>query len=1323
MSYDKNKPSEYDGIFQQAADKHGVSYDLLRKLAFNESSFNPRAKSKTGPIGIMQFTKATGKAMGLRITGGDDDDRYNPELAIDAAARHLAQLTGKFNGDELKAALAYNQGEGRLGAAQLQAYDKGDFAAISEEGRNYMRKLTDVVKSDRLGDFEAFGGITPKGKGIPADVAFKGIEKEGKVGTELPESTGFKVEGKVQEDKAIPFAKSFWETHGTTLDEYEERSTFFGIGDATKAELHNSFLGAAFRAARVDNSFDVFTDVLTPTKWNSYVPSQEDLQKLKDSGLPASYYHVVTGGEGENWDELIEYAKKNYEKDAKAAEAGLGAKLAAGVVGAGVDPLSYVPLVGVSGKGIKVVNKAFQVGAQSAVIGMASEGLRTSVAGGEANYQEAALSGMLFGAGMSAISDAVSAGLRKAGKAEVANEFAGMSTRLEARETALNSGGEDLTRMPTENRVFDKEYRGVKYSDHPVEEGAVVLDSGIILSDTNPLNPKTLKEFSELNPERAAAGIQLGGFTEVGLKTLRSESPEVRALASDLVRSPTGMESGTSGKFGATASDIIERERSQDLFTYNKMYDAVSEAMKEPQYSVGMFTMNRRAIRQDIYKKAALAIERPELQKDLSKAERKVLDIMKQHFDRKRELMENPTVFGNEKAVSIFPESRHVGTYVPHVYDKGAKALMLQRLGSDGLQEAIAESWLLSYRSRPEVKARVDEMLMETGGLKSAESITPDMVRKYAMDKAYGISHSNEFTLSSVAEENLGTSNHGLQGIENNKFLEARNLFDSDMEITLPDGSLFSVNDLRNFDMATVIPAYDRRVNGDIAIMGGTGKTTAQLKDEILALRSKFQGEGKKSTEADALGDIVKLLTGRARRNQDTVFETAMRSLSDMAFFTKNAYMGAQNLTEIAGMVAKGNVRAMLHGIPMINDLAFRKAPVSGKELKELHGFVFGKELDDLIRPRREDIAERMREFSSASDRVINTVSTLKFATQELAARSPWTKMLNGTSNYLLDAARQGVLADVAGAALAGKTPKFGKENFLKSASISKEQWEGMKQLFIEHASRDESGKFNIKNKEAFAADPRAMDLWRLADKVADETMLRPHKVSSQDVAAYSAGIRMMMQFKNFTIKSLNSRFIRSFYEGYKNNRVIDQALTHIVSMGLAGGFYVASAHLKASSLPEGQQADYLKRALNPTMIGYASLSRSSHTGAPLSMMTMLGGLAGIDEFKMLRTSILPKEEQAKKDKPLSKYTATHNIGGSLAEQVPAIGVVGAAVSAGSSAIGALTAPTRATELDYMSTLMNSTRELVPNDPLTQQLVIKIYEANGVHTKELPKAN
>ena len=1320
--YDKNVPSDYDGLFQKAADANGVSYDLLRKVAWTESRFQPTAKSKTGPLGMMQFTKATAKAMGLRVTDGPDDDRLNPELAIDAAAKHLAGLVNKFDGDELKAALAYNQGEGRLGNPQLEAYTKGDFSAISEEGRNYMRNLMDVARSPMSGQLEAFGGITPKGKGIPSDVGLGDIQVEGKrqVTDAIPESTGLDIKGIEQEAPAKSFATDFWDHHKQELSEYDDRSIFFGFKDAASAEIDNSVLGMAFRAGRLDNGFDVFKDVITPTRWNSYQPTTEDLDKLRNSGLPPSYYSVVTGGDGENWDDLINLAKRNYENDLKKADAGIGAQLSAGVIGAAFDPLSYVPLVGVTGKGFKLINKALVVGAESAAVNMVSEGLRTSIAGGEANYTGAVLGGLVFGAGMSAISDTIAAGLRRSKpEAEFNNEFVGPLMRMEARETAFNANSVDMSKMNTDSTKFDREYSGVNYAPLDTELGAVVLPQGQILSDTNPLNPQTLSEFEVINPERAAKGISLGGFTEIGLKTLRSENTGVRSIARDLVRSPSGMESGSNGKFGSTADDIHSRLSSNDNRDWNLYYDKMSEVMKDPEFTVGAPKMSKAEAVESIDRKIALAIEHPEMQANLSPKELDLMRHVKGHYDLKRELMENPAVFGNSKAVSIFPESRNKGTYIPRVYDTQSKNLYIQRLGSrEALQEAIAESSLASYYLRPAVKARIDEHLMEVNGLKSTEEVTHEMVRKHAMDKAYGISHTDQFSSSSIVDENIT----GLVGIENNNFLEARNLFDTDVPTTLPDGSSFSVDDIRVFSQRILMPAYDRRVNGDIAIMGSSGKTTKELKDEIMELSKQAEGNGKLKGEVEALKDTVKILTGRARRSPEGALGTALRSLNDLTFFAKNFYMPLQNFTEIGAMLIKGNVSAVTHGIPMINDWVNRRKPMRASEIKELHSMVFGKELDQLIRPSREDHIRRLRESTDTNAVLANVVGTLRFGTQELATRSPWTVMLNGTTNYIIDAARQGVLGDIASAALSGTGAKFGKANYLKSASISPEQWNGIKQLFRDHTTRDSNGKFTIKDKRAFTYDPRTMDLWRLADKVAGETIMRPHKISSQDSVAYGAGVKMVMQFKNFVIKSLNARFVRSFYEATKNNRALDQALTHIVSCGLAGGYFVGQAHLKAASLQEDKRKEYLKLALDPKMIAHAAISRSSHLGSPLSIYDMIAGVFGDDTYKYTRSTVLPKQpEERDRTKAVTGRQVTGMISGALGDQIPALGFAGQVGGTALNAVSLLKAPNKATEMEFRTGMFNTMREIVPNDPITQQLIMKIYEANGIHVRETPR--
>ena len=56
--YNSQQSHEFDGYFKTSADTHGVSYELLRKVGWNESRFNAKAVSPTKPRGVMQFTKA-----------------------------------------------------------------------------------------------------------------------------------------------------------------------------------------------------------------------------------------------------------------------------------------------------------------------------------------------------------------------------------------------------------------------------------------------------------------------------------------------------------------------------------------------------------------------------------------------------------------------------------------------------------------------------------------------------------------------------------------------------------------------------------------------------------------------------------------------------------------------------------------------------------------------------------------------------------------------------------------------------------------------------------------------------------------------------------------------------------------------------------------------------------------------------------------------------------------------------------------------------------------------------------------------------------------
>lgn len=1333
----------------------------------------------------------------------------------------------------------------------------------------------------------ALNGISPKTPPVSAnvfDALTEGLKAKPKValGENLPTAAGLNIEGQAPEAPNESFGEMFYKATGETMQEREDRSTWFGFGSAIEAEVKNSMVGVAIRAGQTEDSLDVIGDVFNPTRWNNHKWSREELDQIRNAGVLPQYYGVITGGSPQNLTELINLALENQKLDQEKSKAGIGAQLAAGVIGAGVDPLTYVPIAGQVGKGGKLVNKMFTVAAQSGALAGVSEMARTSVAGGDAHVAEAILGGALFGGGMTAIADGLGRALGRN-----TNEFAGPATRLEARETARNVDGQDLSRLPIQEGEQTFSHQGVKFADVPNEPGSVRLEDGSILIGENPLNPKTRQVFDEvIEPERAAAGVNLGGLTEIGLKLLRSENPEIRGVAADLVRSPTGMQSGASGKIGTTASDVFERLRAVDHRFYNDIDDAVTEALKDPYFQTAFWRDNS-ALREDVYKRVALAIEdgSGNLKAELTPGELKVYDLLKNQFDAKREMMENPAMFGRTDAQSIFPGSRFKGTYVPVVYSSQMKQLYIKELGSpEALQEAIKKSWLTSYASRPEVKARVDEMLAEqlrasqpaagktvgtasnhrssveaardqmklddaatqaidkvaelkdvltnaekrvadrekklqnskdrlasheaklkeleeklaakpksktipvkiesrkqmietqkshvrinterldymkgqadkvrdritkatteaeaavaaakgnktavdgqstTGettygnASQAAPEVTMEMVEKYANDKAYGISHTEQFERSSVMEENI----NGLVGLENNNFLEARNLFDNDMEITLPNGKPFSVNSLREWDMDKIVPAYNRRVNGDIAIMAGTGKTTKEMKDLVEAMMNKAGDDGKLKGEVSTLRDTLKILTGRARRDgaDDAAFATVMRTMTDLSFFAKNAYMGVQNLTEIGGMLARGNVRALLHGVPMFRDLAFRNKKVGASEIKDLHNVLFGKELDDSIRPSKQDVIDRLRAYSALSKPSATALGTAKYYTGELAVRSPFTKVLNGTTNYLLDAGRQGFLSDIVEHSLTGSKRKF-DDRWLKTAGISDEQWKGIKSLIRESVTRGPDGKYTIKDKKAFSQDPRAMDLWRMGDTIADETLLRPHKLSNMDAKAYGPLAKTVLQFKNFVIKSINGRTMRTFYNATKNNRAIDAALSTVMSMGLAGIYYMAQAHIKAYAMQDGRDREYLKQALDPTMIGYAALSRSSHLGGPLGVANILGGIAGYEDTKMLRSSILPRSPTEKPERAIAYGAATSdpvmNVVGNFLEQVPAFGYAANVGASAYNLAGYLKADTRVNERDYMTGMYNTFRELVPNDPITQKLLLGTFEEQGIHIKD-----
>lgn len=135
-------PLEYRQIVRGHARNYDLDAALLAAVIYQESKFDPRAKSESGALGLMQLLPSTAQGIAIN-TGGTrfrTEDLWDPEINVRYGAFYLRRLLNKY-GEEQAALAAYNAGQTRVD--EWRATGKGIAFA---ETRAYVKRVAELKR-------------------------------------------------------------------------------------------------------------------------------------------------------------------------------------------------------------------------------------------------------------------------------------------------------------------------------------------------------------------------------------------------------------------------------------------------------------------------------------------------------------------------------------------------------------------------------------------------------------------------------------------------------------------------------------------------------------------------------------------------------------------------------------------------------------------------------------------------------------------------------------------------------------------------------------------------------------------------------------------------------------------------------------------------------------------------------------------------------------------------------------------------------------------------------------------------------------------------
>ncbi|HGH5981069.1 TPA: transglycosylase SLT domain-containing protein [Kluyvera georgiana] len=851
----------------------------------------------------------------------------------------------------------------------------------------------------------------------------------------------------------------------------------------------------------------------------------------------------------------------------------------------------------------------------------------------------------------------------------------------------------------------------------------------------------------------------LGVFTEIGNATHASNDEFVRGLGANLFR-PTMTTAGNRGLATTVAADVIDRLKALDGAWSDKYGVLESKALKDVRYS-GMPKMQAE---DTLNRRVTEAIEDTTNAKlhNLTEDERNLAEQIRNNFIAKEEMMVDTARFGKLNAINMLDEKTfHSGNYVPRFYNKSKIMELKERLELSGIEDVdsaatkiVKEGFMKAYFNNPAMRLELERQVIndsfestfkrvskpERQSFNTADEFTTAMNAYKEQEKrilkavdekvektSYGIVNGGENNIGSLMSLHAGMGGDTVATRSANDFLKTRLPLGTDQVVQLPDGSNFSINDIRDFDLHTIIPSYNSSVRHGLGIHA-VGLTEEGLVKSVNENHARLLAEGNKK-DADIVMEAYKIIAGKARYdNPEGIVDNLIGALNSTAYSARNTYFGVMSLTEVGNMMVQSTWRSLLDNIPILRD-AFAYNTKEGREtIKELHSLLYGVHVDkQVFRPRWRDRYQVMMDDpkNGAPAMAMEVAARLRGAADTMAHYSPGNYMLRGTTNAIINTARQTFLTDIIRHVHEGKSlPKYLRgEGKLNGLSITDKNLSDVVDLIKTHIDYKSSGAFSLKDVKAFDADPRSAILFRMGDMLADKAILRPESLSNAQRKQLPRVMKLLTQFKMFSVRSINGRMMQLYGDTRYNRQCFDNAMELVASSMLAGLGYIGQTYGTSQTMPENQRFEYLDRAFDPSTLAFNIASRTSIAGGPIGLASTLYTVAtGAGPGKFLRSTVTPSLSDEKESSifkgAMDRNPAYQQIASRIIQQSPSLSVGADIVGSAYYTAAALLSGEYTNErIDNNTAAFNNLRGILPNNPLTFLFLNQIFSQAGIDTQ------